>query len=90
MVLDARGVFLQVERDSCEKLLMPRDDNRHLLANIHIETSQDSNINFAEKLASCGFNPFILHHGHRLKKAINEKKGIFNLPEEVFTYPFRM
>ena len=65
---------------------MPRDNNRRLLANIHIEKSEGSSL---EKLASCGFNPFILHHRHRLKKAIDKNKEIFNLPEEAFTYPFR-
>ena len=68
---------------------MPRDNNRRLLANIHIEKSEGSKVNFVEKLASCGFNPFILHPRHRLKKAIDKNKEIFNLPEEAFTYPFR-
>ncbi len=95
MVFDARGVFLQVERDFLGKPVVRKDDNGRLLANMYIETSEGSKVNFVEKLASCGFTLSFYTTGidrkinSAMKTAIHEKRGVFNLPDEAFTYPFR-
>jgi hypothetical protein len=60
-----------------------------------LENSEGLKENLPEKLASQGITlsfsttAIDLAIDTVMRKAIDEKKGIFTLPDEAFTYPFR-
>ena len=86
------STFLQ--RDLCGRLLVPQNTNGHRLVHVLLETSEGLKENLVEKLTSQGFTLSFYTTGIDLaidtvmRKAIDEKKGIFTLPDEAFTYSF--
>ena len=95
MIFEAKSVFLQIERDLRGRLFLAQDNNKRRLAHLFLENSDGVKKNFAEMLASRGFTLSFYTTGvdvsinDAMRSAVAEKKGIFNLPEEVFTYPNR-
>ena len=95
MLFEAKSVFLQIERDLRGRPLLAQDDHKRRLAHLVLENADGVKENFAEKLASRGFTMSFYTTGvdvginDAMRSAMAEKKGIFNLPEEVFTYPNR-
>ena len=95
MVYEAANVFLQVKRDLRGRLSVPRDFYGRRLVHVLLQNSEGLKENLAEKLASRGFTLSFYTTGIDLaidtamRKAIDEKKGIFTLPDEAFTYPYR-
>jgi hypothetical protein len=87
MVFNASSVFLQVNSDSHGKLLMGKPLG--MITDVCLPTSISKPLK-----ASCGFTLLFYTMGigwcinYMMKKVIDEKKGIFNLPKEAFTYPF--
>jgi len=95
MIFEAKTVFLHIQRDFRGRPFLAQDDHKRRLAHLFLENSNGEIENFAEKLASRGFTLSFYTTGvdvsinDAMRTAMAEKKGIFNLPEEVFTYPNR-
>ena len=80
------STFLQ--RDLCGRLLVPQNPNGRRLVHVLLENSEGLKQNLAEKLASQWFTLSFYTIDTVMRKAIDEKKGIFILPDEAFTYSF--
>lgn len=95
MVYEANNVFLQVKRDFRGRLSVPQDLHKRRLAHVLLENSEGLKENLAEKLASRGFTLSFYTTGidlaidNAMRKAVDERRGIFTLPDEAFTFPFR-
>ena len=95
ILFEASVIFLQVERDSRGRLFAPLDLHGRRLVNIFVQDECGTMENFAEKLARLGFTISYYTTGlddnvdSAMRDAITKKRGIFNLPEEVFTFPYR-
>ncbi|XP_028410937.1 uncharacterized protein LOC114544140 [Dendronephthya gigantea] len=93
LLFAAQEVYLQVYIE--EGIAVPTDHHGRRLLNIFAK-GQDGKIrNFAESLASSGHTMSFYTTGVEaaidasMREAIADKRGIFNLPDEAFTYPFR-
>ena len=90
LVFEAKAVF---ERDFCGRLFLAKDSHRRRLAHLFLENSDGVQENFAEMLASCGFTLSFYTTGvdvninQAMRRAVADRKGIFNLPQEVYTFP---
>ena len=95
MIFEAKSVFLQIERDPRGRPFLAQDDHKRRLAHLFLENSSGVKENFAQKLAWHGFTLSFYTTGvdpdinDAMRSALAEKKGIFNLPDEVFTFPNR-
>ena len=87
------STFLQ--SDLCGRLSVPQNPYGRRLVHVLLENSEGLKENLTEKLASQGFTLSFYTTGIDLaidtvmRKSIDEKKGIFTLPDEAFTYSFR-
>jgi hypothetical protein len=87
------SIFLQ--RDLCGRLSVPQNPYGRRLVHVLLENSEGLKENLTEKLASQGFTLSHYTTGIDLaidivmRKAIDEKRGIFTLLDEAFTYSFR-
>ena len=87
------STFLQ--RDLCGRLSVPQNPYGRRLVHVLLENSEGLKENLTEKLSSQGFTLSFYTTGIDLvidtvmRKSIDEKKGIFTLPDEAFTYLFR-
>ena len=96
MLFEASKVYLQVEMDRHGQVSTPKDLHGRRLANVFLREKQDNRLfNFADKLALSGHTLSFYTTGidmsidRAMRDAIKDKRGIFSLPEEIFTYPYR-
>ena len=96
IVFEARCVYLQVPpNDSDGNPTVFLDMYRRRLMNIFVENKSGAIDNLAEVLAEQGYTLSFYTTGihtevnARMRDAIAKKRGMFNLPEEVFAYPHR-
>ena len=95
LVFEAKAVFLHVERDFRGRPFLAKDSHGRRLAHLFLENSDGVQENFAEMLASRGFTLSFYTMGvdvginQAMRRAVADRKGIFNLPQEVFTFPNR-
>lgn len=94
-LFEASEVLVQVKKDLRGRLFAPKDVYGRRLVNLFLIDSHGAVENFAEKLASLGYTLSFYTTGvdvgidSAMREAITHKRGIFNLPEELFTYPYR-
>ena len=88
LVFEAKAVFLHVERDFCGRPFLAKDDHGRRLVHLFLENSDSVQENFAEMLAfyTMGVDVGI---NQAMRRAVADRKGIFNLPQDVFTFPNR-
>ncbi|CAB4023003.1 Hypothetical predicted protein, partial [Paramuricea clavata] len=95
MLFEASKVYLQVEVDRHKRVSTPKDLHGRRLANVFLREKDNGLYNFADKLAFSGHTLSFYTTGidmsidRAMRDAIEKKRGVFSLPEEVFTYPYR-
>lgn len=95
IVFEARAVYLHVPKYSDGSPTVLRDLYGRQLMNIFVENASGSFDNLAEVLATQGYTLSFYTTGihtdvdTRMRDAITQKRGMFNLPDEVFAYPYR-
>ena len=91
----AQAIYIEDERDSQGRSTILLDRYRRRLMNIFIEDIGGTFKNLAEILAEHGYTLSYYTTGINtsintsMREAIAEKRGIFSLPQDVFSYPYR-
>ena len=91
MLFEASKVYLQVEMDRHGQVSTPKDLHGRRLANVFLREKDNRLFNFADKLALSGHTLSFYTTGidmsidRAMRDAIKHKRGIFSLPEEIFT-----
>ena len=95
-VFDAKAIFLQVAIDRAGNVTKQLDMYRRVLTDIWLLFPNDENYyRLSLYLATGGLTFAFYATGidtsiwREMREAIKEKKGLFNLPEEIFSYPMR-
>jgi hypothetical protein len=95
MLFEASKVYLQVEMDRHGQVSTPKDLHGRRLANVFLREKDNTLFNFADKRALSGHTLSFyttcidMSIDRAMRDAIKCKRGIFSLPEEIFTYPKR-
>lgn len=95
IVYESLTVFIEAEKDAEGNMAVPLDNYRRRLVNIYVEMEGGAMLNLAEVLAARGFTYSYYSTGindainNAMRLAITNKLGMFNLPQDVFCYPYR-
>ena len=95
-IFEAKAIFLQVPSDPRGNITKQLDVYRRLLADVWLQFDNDDNrYRLSTYLATGGYTYAFYSTGidtsiwREMREAIKNKKGLFNLPEEIFCYPMR-
>ena len=96
LVFTAKKIYLQIQAyDVQGRISVELDQYNRRLLNVILEDQNGRQTNLATLLASKGFTFSFysckvdneIHQA--MRQAIADKRGLFNMPEEVFTHPYR-
>ena len=95
IVFDSKCVYVEIPMSGDGECLAQKDVYGRYLLNVIVESAEGEKCNLGVLLASSGFTMSYYADGIRrdldqaMRESIRERRGIFNLPDEVFAYPFR-